>query len=122
MIETLKDFARKELWLKDKQVDGLSREAHLESVWRQTGVMPPELAPVECPEELLYLWGYFLDVGLRRSGNGYSINPVSNLELEAWARVVGIGELTPFEVDALTALELLYLAHHAPKLPAEKTK
>lgn len=120
MTEALGDFVEHELWLSDRQPDGATREANLESAWRQTGRMPPELAPVECPHEVLYLWGYFLSLNERRSSNGYAVNPISNAEVRAWQQRTGV-ELDLFEQAVLDRFEQLYLRHHMPK-PTEPTK
>ena len=40
----------------------------------------------DIPDEFDFLWGVFWDINNNRSSNGFSLNPVSWLELEAWQR------------------------------------
>jgi len=114
LTESLREFAKRELWLKDEIKTGGTRQDNLETVWRQTGKMPPELAPVEVPDEALYLWGYFISLSSRRSGNGYSANPISNVEIQAWQRLSGV-ELLPWELDVIDMFEQVYLAHYSKR-------
>lgn len=66
-----------------------------------------ELEPVDCPFEVMYLWEYFLDMNKRRTNNGFSKNPVSEVEMQAWQKRHGI-RLEFFEYMALDALEDVY--------------
>lgn len=81
---------------------------------RQSGITPPELVPVDCPEEIKYLWSYFLDISFRRTKTESGPNPISHSELESWARRNRY-ELQPFEYRALDALESTFLGLNKPK-------
>jgi hypothetical protein len=71
--------------------------------------MPEQLTFIPCPEEVKYLWEYFKRMNKRRTTNGYSVNPITDEGVEAWARRRGI-VFTPFENDMLDALEAVYLS------------
>lgn len=108
LIGGLVDFAKNELALGTRQSDDATLRDHLLKHWRDTGEMPPELGPVECPDSMRYLWEYFTSLSKRRSGIGYPSNAISNQELRSWAAGRGIA-LEPFEVEALEELEAAYL-------------
>lgn len=55
-----------------------------------------------------------MNIGARRTSNGYLPDAVSNAEVLAWARLHRV-RLTTFEMEALDELERIYLAHHAAK-------
>lgn len=63
---------------------------------------------MECPDAALYLWQYFLDMSTRRSSNGYSVNPLSHQEVQAWSERRGL-TIAAWEAEVLDRLELLYL-------------
>ena len=105
LTEDLLEFAEHEFALSAVQSDRATLRDHLEKHWRDSGEMPEELEPVDCPESLLYLWGYFAKMNDRRKDGA-----ISNQEMESWAHLRGI-VLARFEVDALDALESAYLKH-----------
>lgn len=80
--------------------------------WRQHGYAedkrPPQLRPVEVPECIQYLWGYFLDMNRRRTSNGFSVNPITEEGVVSWARRRGI-RLLPFENRLIDAMEEVYI-------------
>lgn len=82
------------------------------SHWRQLNYredkMPEQLRPVDCPACVLYIWGYFLDMGQRRTSNGFGYNPIPDDQLMAWARRRRIA-LLPFEHRLLDRLESVFL-------------
>ena len=73
------------------QSDGCTLREHLESLAKQrarSGLPPPEeLTDAECPEAAEYLWRWFLEISRRRSAGGFSVNPISYAEVEAWSRL-----------------------------------
>jgi hypothetical protein len=107
-------YAAHEMELSARQADGLPLRAHLESAARQTGTVPEQLLPVECPESVLYIWEYFSSMNDRRTFNEHGPNPITHEGVEAWARRRGIA-LERFEQDALDALEGLYFHLRAVK-------
>jgi hypothetical protein len=77
----------------------------LESIARQSGIPPPELEPVDCPQEVKYIWTYWMKIQVRRTAG----KPIGWSDLDAWARLNSI-QLSAFEVDMLNRIESLYFA------------
>lgn len=74
-----------------------SKRKVLESVWKQTGVMPDELADIPvAPPELVYLWHWL----------SLFAYPLNFAELESWARLHR-RELSLWEIDAMTRLDCI---------------
>lgn len=99
-----------------RQPDGSTLREHLTSIARQTGIVPPELEPVDCPHEVKYIWGYWLSMNQRR----HTGEPISNMELQAWASLRGL-VLEPFEMDMLDRIEGIYFKQ-LHELKARSTK
>lgn len=108
MTDELIVFVKNEFELDQPQSDGQSLRTHLQSVERQTGITPEQLSPVEVGDELAYIWKYFISMNRRRTSSGFGPNPISSLELIAWANNHGI-PLNPFEVEVLDSIELEFL-------------
>lgn len=51
-----------------------------------------------------HVWEYFQTIDIKRQSHGYGYNPITHLELEAWARLYRI-DLKPWEVDALSSMD-----------------
>lgn len=102
-------YAGREIALSTHQDDGATLREHLKSFQRQSGKPEPLLQPVECEEDIKYLWDYFCSMNARRTSNGFGLNPITEEGVEAWARRRGI-RLERFENYALDALEQLFLS------------
>jgi hypothetical protein len=88
----------------------------LQSVYRQTGILPEELT-YECPKLFNYLWIFFSNLSSVRSSNGYFANPLSYTEIKAWSELMVIN-LHPEEVRILRIMDnqfLIYQAKQAKK-------
>ncbi len=92
---------------------------HLQKVYESTGIMPAQLEPKESPEVLFYLWAYFKQLNETRGNNGYSPNPLSFLEIEAWCRLMDIS-LSSFDVECLIALDQEFLVSYANQVKRKK--
>jgi len=80
------------------------------AAWRQTGVMPQELADAPSqPEQLAYLWGFFLDLSRQRTNNGFGVLPLQYADIYAWTRL-NEQPLDRWELDAILRLDGAYLA------------
>lgn len=105
-------FAGNEVELSERQGDGSTLRDHLMSHWRQSGYaedkMPEQLRPVEHNESAAYLWEYFCDMSRRRTSNGFSLNPITDEGVEAWARRRRV-RLLPFEHRLIDAMEEVFL-------------
>lgn len=109
MIADLLEFAEREFELSTRQPDGSTARDHAESLERRHGTVPPELASRPFPEGAEYLWGYFQSMNTRRSSNGYTVNPLSHQEMQAWATLHDV-VLRPWEAQVMDQLEILYLS------------
>jgi hypothetical protein len=79
--------------------------SHLESIERQTGKKPKQLAEIpEMPGVLMYLWDWFCALDSGRGGNGFGLNPLSYSEIQAWATLMQV-QLAPWEVDAIKRID-----------------
>ena len=111
LIEALSIYARQQVELSKPEKDGASLRSHLESVQRQTGITPEQLAVDELPDCIAHVWLWFCQLSPKRAV-GMAAGPIASLEIEAWARLHRI-EMTPFEVTALEALDTVYLQAQA---------
>ena len=85
--------------------DGGSQRLHLEAVYRATGKMPATLAEIPpMPDELAYLWHWFLDLDAARGSNGFGISPLSYVEIKAWSDLTR-NTLAPWEIEAIKRLD-----------------
>lgn len=107
MIAELLEYAEREFELSARRPDGSTGREHAEALALR-GAVPPELAPLPFPEGAEYLWGYFQSMSARRSSNGYTVNPLSHQEVQAWAARHGV-VLAPWEAQVLDQLEELYM-------------
>lgn len=88
-------------------------------MWQHHKILHPLLErAAECPEEVAYLFDYFTQATARRTSGPHGPNPVSHVEVEAWARRMGL-ELSSFEQEALDTLEGLFLVTYYQAKEAE---
>jgi len=66
------------------------------------------LKPPEFPNVIGHIWHYFWEMNNQRSIGEAGIAPIPFSEILSWSRLHKI-ELTPFEVETLTALDRLYI-------------
>jgi len=104
-------FAEHELALGAKQGDGVSLRHHLESIERQTGVKPEQLESLPFPETLEFNWLDFLELNRARTSNGYTANPISYTELDAWNRLTN-KNITAQEINIIKQLDDVFLNHY----------
>jgi hypothetical protein len=81
---------------------------HLEQVWQQTGVMPPELVGHELPDAIQHVWNWFLKLNGRRGIGFNAPNPITYQDILAWSHLMQI-EPTPFEVDCIVDLDAAWI-------------
>ena len=92
---------------------------HLQRVYESTGILPIQLELVAIPDLLFYLWVYFKQLNEARGNNGYSPNPLSFLEIEAWCRLMQIS-LSSFDIECLMALDQEFLISYANQIKRKK--
>lgn len=89
-------------------MDGRPLRDHLKSQWRQTGVMPDQLAQApQCPEGLEPLWQDFLDLHCMRGSSGFGPSRITYHDIDAMQRVRGI-TMPPWQVQAITAADAAF--------------
>jgi hypothetical protein len=93
------------------QEDGISLQVHLESHWRQTGVLPEQLNVAPIPYELAHVWGWWMQLQATRS-TGMEQNHITFQEIASWSNLLGIG-VSQFEVRGLMALDTCFITHSA---------
>ena len=104
-------FAEHELTLGEKQGDGVSLRHHLEALQRNTGVTPEQLISVPFPETLEFIWRDFLELNDARTSNGYTVNPISFTELDAWNRLMN-KQVTAQEISIMKQLDAVFMNHY----------
>ena len=118
-LEQLLAFAKQEFKFGS---GGNSLKAKLESVWRQTGNKPAELdSIVELPDSMLQVWHWFIELNNARSSNGFGVNPLSYVEIDAYFR---LNQITPetWEVSVIKKLDNIALEAYAEQVKQEQNK
>lgn len=77
---------------------------HLEGLRERTGKSPDGLEPPEFPEDLRYLWSWFLMLRMGLGEALYGQAPLTWVALDAWSRHTDNAP-EPREVEALFALD-----------------
>jgi len=81
----------------------------LESAYRQTGVVQPELERAkDIPQEVQYVWNWFKELHNTRSSNGFSANALTYQEILAWATLTGRNP-DAWEVQLIKYLDMQFL-------------
>ena len=84
--------------------------------------MPDQLAPVDMPIELLYLWEWYLELSAGRNyGSMGGPLPISHLEIAGWCGLNGI-ELEKWELRTIKALDRLERMAAAEEYKANRPK
>lgn len=105
-LDELIDFAKQEF--KYGSGEG-SLRAQLESVQRQTGVIPKELALLsKIPDGLHEIWSIFISLHNARGSNGYSLNPISYTDILAYCTLYQM-EISKWEVETIRRLDSVAL-------------
>ncbi len=94
-------------------MDGCSQREHLTSLYRQTGVMPDELANApQLPDGLDYLWRDFLELHSSRTPGFSAPNRITFADIDAYQRVSGV-TFEGWEVEAIRRADTAFLKHMA---------
>jgi hypothetical protein len=94
----------------------------LESVWRQTGDKPAELENlVELPQSMYDVWRFFIELNNARGSNGFGVNPLSYVEIDAYFR---LQQIVPevWEVSTIKKLDNIALEAYAEQAKKEQAK
>ena len=66
----------------------------------------------QCPDKARHIWEWFLELHSQRTAGGFAQNPISFVDIEAWARLTG-RIARSWEVKALVGIDQLFLAQKA---------
>lgn len=121
-------YARHEFENARPMDDGAPIGDHLASGARQLANLPGRTKPLPeiiqegppFPEELDYLWRYYIELSKGLPINGMVAPTVSWLDIQAWRVAMDVGPLEPFEVKALVDLGMLRATIAAEKSEAER--
>jgi hypothetical protein len=91
-----------------------TRRVMLEDYEGRTGKIDAELDGPPFPDGLEYIWAWFCELDAARTSNGYSANPISWHEVDAWARLRR-RRPTGFELDCLAGLDQVRVESLAKK-------
>lgn len=97
-------YAEHELNLSTPEPDGVPKREHLRMAQERLGRPIAELQSEPLAAELHYLWQWFVQLSNARS----SQTAISFQEIQAWAQLKRV-ELDPFEVEAIKALDQVFL-------------
>jgi len=84
-----------------------NKGAYYRQVEKHKGVdlMPDK----ECPQALVHIWSWFLDLTGSRANTGFGMSPITYSEIKAWSNLTRQAP-TVFEVGILKRLDRLYLS------------
>lgn len=85
---------------------GTVRDQYTKKGWAR---VPPEAQDLPLPEALAHVMDWFQELSSARGSTGFGMAPLSYQEIEAWARLRDVRP-TPFEVQALKDVDMIYLA------------
>ena len=108
------DWAEKTFELDKPLKDGRTKRQHLESVYDQTGRMPPDLIePEDAPDILLYVLGWFSELSLTRKkivlGDRMIFDHLTHSEILAWSKLSG-SRPSFFEVSLILRLDRIFVS------------
>jgi hypothetical protein len=114
----LRAFAKKTFELESPDKDGVTYREVLEGLLSRTSnperraEREAELACPPFPQPLAYIWIAFVRLSARRGSNGFSFNPISWPDIDAFVRHSGM-RLAPWEIRLIEELDDLFRAEHA---------
>ena len=109
-VEQLIEFAKRELKLSEKQKDGATLRETLESIKKQTGIVPPELETLKVRQSVMFLWEHFLHLNQTRS-SGMGVSAISYSEIKAYCELNDVS-FSPYELKVIKSLDGLFLEHY----------
>lgn len=90
--------------MQQRQDDGRTLREHLEGISARKGQNHPDLIGPDFPVAGLYLWGWFQEIALGRTGTGFGPAPLSAQEIKAWSDLTQI-RITPWEFGVIRTLD-----------------
>lgn len=92
--------------LADKQ--GNTKYELLTRFSQKTGKTHPDLVFPELDEMAMYIWEWFMELNAQRTSNGFGQNPITFLDIQAWASLTNRFPLA-WEVKALRTMDTMWL-------------
>lgn len=90
-----------------EKIGDMTLRQHLETAWKQSGVMPAQLAQV-LPEECRSVWNAFTDLRASCPSNGFGPGRISYSEIDAYQRTTG-DILAPWEITAIRRADRVWI-------------
>lgn len=76
---------------------------------------------LELPEEMCYVWEYFIRLNKKRTSSGFGVNPLTYSDMESFFRLNEI-QVSPDEIQLIEILDDLMLEHYAKESEKENKK
>jgi hypothetical protein len=92
---------------------------HLIKAWEAGGEKPARFDKYHLPELFEQSWQDFLELHNARSSNGFGVNPISYLEIDAWTRLNRI-TLSLSDIKIIKALDNVFLKQQAKESKKRK--
>lgn len=96
--------------LADKQ--GNTKYDLLSKFSQKTGKLHPDLIFPELDEMAMYIWEWFMELNSQRTSNGFGQNPITYLDIQAWASLTNRFPLA-WEVRAIRNMDMMWLSEMA---------
>ena len=96
--------------LTDKQ--GNTKYDLLTKFSKKTGKTHPDLAFPELDDMAMYLWEWFMELNSQRTSNGFGLNPITFLDIQAWANLTNRFPLA-WEVKAIRFMDTIWITEYA---------
>jgi hypothetical protein len=96
--------------LADKQ--GNTKYDLLSKFSKKTGKTHPDLVFPDLDEMAMYLWEWFQELNSQRTSNGFGQNPITFLDIQAWANLTKRFPLA-WEVKAIRTMDSMWLSEIA---------
>lgn len=86
-----------------------------------TGREFPELSTGQMPEQLNYIWYWFLMLHSNRSSNGFGVNPISYQDMWFYFQIEGV-EPESWEIELIKRFDNIYMEYISEQQKKEQQK
>lgn len=86
----------------------------------KTGKTHPDLIFPKIDEMAMYLWEWFMELNSQRTSNGFGLNPITFLDIQAWATLTNRFPLS-WEVKAIRMIDTVWVAEVAKIRDSQNT-
>lgn len=105
-------YGKHQFELNDRQKDGATLRDHLNAAWNSNGIKPEQLDCEELPENIQYIWSWFIDLDYYRGSNMNGANPITPTLIKDWCWMNDV-DLEHFERMAIKRLDIEYMNQQA---------